>query len=868
MDPIIPEGMGGLTTSEVKIRKKQGLSNVQPQKLTRSIGRIISDNILTLFNALNVGLALLVLFAGSYRNLLFFFTVLFNVAIGIVQEIRAKLTVEKMAVISAPRVRVIRDGKIVEMHMEDLVQDDLMLLTAGCQICADSLVVEGSIEVNESLLTGESDAVFKENGDELMSGSCVVSGQCVARVVHVGAENYSYKLVENATKHKKYNSMLMNELNRILKAVGVVIVPLGILLYLSMTFFGNVSSDTAIVSTVGALIGMIPQGLILLTSIALSVGTVKLASMKVLVQELYGIETLARVDVLCLDKTGTITDGNLKVEEVINFEDDDQTAISLFTQILSDDNQSINAIREYLKKSDQPATTDRPASNLQEKIRCAMKNGNITTLPFSSSRKMSAVSISSAADLPISGTYVLGAPDVLLKDVNADLREQIQPLCNNYSEQGCRVLLFAHTGKNIDGNDSGLCNGYNCNLHDEYICSLCCNYNCDWKILSIYVMSDCVRETVADVLDYFKKQDVSIYIFSGDNPLTIAGIAEKAGLEVETTGTKAETGSATNATDDIKFENTEVGILAAGIEVSGTEVGALAAVDASTLETTEALREALGKYRIFGRVSPEQKAELVRLLQADGQTVAMTGDGVNDVMALRAADCGIAMAGGADATRSVANIVLLEDNIDGLPSVIAEGRRVINNICRSASLFLVKTIFSVFLAVAFLLAGRAYPFQPIHLTLISSSAVGFASFFLSMEPNSERLSGHFLRQVIVKALPGSLTISINMLVLTFIYNHFGLSSDEYSTLCVLLTGGVYFVILFVVCYPFNKWRTGVFAASLAIFTLCFIFLKDLFLLTAVNLHMLIIFIVLFGVSVPVFWFFYKVLSKYFLSSRA
>lgn len=723
MNAFNPSSATGLTEQQVAELREKGLNNQQPESQTKTVGQIVKDNTLTLFNLLNIVLAVLVIAVGSYKNALFINIVIINTVIGIIQEVKAKRTIDKLSLISQPHVRVLREGKEKEITVEEIVLGDILILSSGKQIPSDSTVLSGEIEVNESLLTGESDAIVKKAGDTLLSGSFVVAGQAYVQVDKVGEDNYATKIAAQAKQMRKPNSEIMRALNLIMKIIGITIVPIGVLLLLRQIFGLNLGINHAIVSTVAALIGMIPEGLVLLTSVALAVGVIRLGHYKTLVQELYCIETLARVDVLCLDKTGTITEGSMEVKSIdlVNNAKDPAKALRAMVGTLTDDNATFQALKDSFNGE-------------------APKWRAVKTVPFSSARKWSGVSFEEQ------GTYVIGAPEFVLKDGYNAYREKVE----GYAAEGNRVLVLVHSDSPFTG-DSGLPG--------------------DVQVIAFLLLGDKIRKEAKKTLEYFAGQGVAIKVISGDNPLTVSEVACRAGL-----------------------------------------MDAKNCVDATTLETDEAVAEAALKYTVFGRVTPGQKRVLVNALKDAGHTVAMTGDGVNDVLALRDADCSIAMAAGSDAARQVSQLVLLDSNFSSLTKVLMEGRRVINNISRAASLFLVKTIYSFLLAIIVIVASEAYPFIPIQLTLISTVTIGVPSFFLALEPNKNRLSGNFLETVLRKALPGALTIVVNIVVVMIIGNILDFSVSELSTMACLLTGVTGLIILYGVCQPLDVKRTILFWA--------------------------------------------------------
>lgn len=729
----------GLTRAEVAQRTQAGQYNVQPKSKTKTVGQIIYDNVFTLFNAINLVLAIAVLVVGSYKNALFINIIILNTIIGIVQEIKAKRTVDKLTLMTEPQVAVLREGQETVVPVEQIVLDDILMLSPGKQIPADGSVVEGQFEVNESLLTGESDAVVKALGDGLKSGSYVVSGRGLMAVEKVGADNYANQLVAKVMRPKKPNSEISRATNFILKFIGVTIIPIGLLLFFRHSVTQLMPVKDAVISTVAALIGMIPEGLVLLTSVALAVGVMRLAKHKTLVQELYCIETLSRVDVLCLDKTGTITEGKMEVKSIepINCDADPTKALRAMVAALDDDNPTFSAIRESLRGEVPDWQVEKIVS-------------------FSSERKYSGVTFKNK------GTYVLGAPEIVLGTDYESYRTKIE----GYAADGNRVLLLACSDEGFGPQDA-------------------VPHNLDCA--AIILLADKIRAEARQTLKYFESQGVAVKIISGDSPITVAEVALRAGLS-----------------DGANY------------------------VDASTLDSVEATQMAALKYTVFGRVSPTQKKIIIKTLKEDGHTVGMVGDGVNDVLGLREADCSIAMAGGSDVTKQISQLVLLDSNFNNLTEVLMEGRRVTNNINRAASLFLVKTIFSFLLSLIVIVANEKYPFAPIQLTLISATTIGLPSFFLALEPNRARVTGSFLGKVLRRALPGALAIVVNICLVMLLGNALDMSFIQISTLACVLTGATGLIILYGVCKPFNPMRNFLFLVCTTLFTSCILFFAPFF----------------------------------------
>ena len=778
----------GLTDEQVNERIEQRKVNADENPNTRTYKQIVRENTLTFFNFLNLVLLILVLMVGSYKNAFFVGIIIINTLIGIAQEIRAKKTIDKLAILTAKKSIVIREGKKWTVPTEDLVLDDLVCLKTGDQVPADAKVLEGSVEVNESLLTGESDNLPKNVGDELFSGSFVTSGEACCQIIHVGKDNYAAQITSEAKEFKRHNSELKNSLNAILKVISIIIVPLGALLFYKQYYVvGNTFKDS-IVSMVAGVLGMIPEGLVLLTSVALTLGALVLANKKTLVQELYCIETLARVDTLCLDKTGTITEGTMCVERVeawgevsqnrdtdeIPTEDEDEPKVVL-TKEKQPENPETST--EVVSAENSAGSTEQPdlheIENMMANLMYVLKDQNATIdalrkrfpakssmtlehiVSFSSDRKYS------GAVFEDNGTYLMGAAQFLFPEG----REDILDVCQNYAEEGLRVLVLAHSTQMAEGTE----------LPENL------------EPAALLLLTDVIREEAPDTLQFFDSQEVDLKVISGDDPVTVSAIAKRAGLK--------------NA------ENY---------------------VDATTLETEEQLEEAVAKYSVFGRVTPQQKKEMVQALQKQGHTVAMTGDGVNDVLALKEADCSIAMAQGSDAAKNIANVVLLDSNFASMPHIVNQGRRVVNNIRTAASMFLIKTMFSVMLSLLTIFFGNAYPFEPIQMSLISACAVGIPTFLLAQENNYDKIDHTFLRHVFLNAFPAAITISSCVFAVMLVCQNVYHSNAMLNTACVLVTGWNYMAALKTVYAPLNTYRkTIIYGMQFIFFSAAVIFQKIL-----------------------------------------
>lgn len=762
----------GLSSAEVQERTSKGLINIDRSVKTRSIQDIFRDNICTLFNLVNVILAVIVFLTGEYKNLLFMVVIIANVCIGIFQEIRSKKTTDKLAIVVAQQVSCMRDGKECEVHVNELVLDDVIKLGRGDQIPADCEVLDGSCLVNESLLTGESDLINKKPGDKLMSGSFVNQGTVWAKVAAVGKDNYASKLTAAAKEHKALNSEIMKSLNAIIKYVSIILFPVGIILFSKTYFLDHTDINESILSTVSALVGMIPEGLILLTSTVLAVSVIRLAQNKVLVQQLYCIETLARVDTLCLDKTGTITTGGMKVSKAVPLDEKDaaelDTAFASLVAADEDQNETARAIKEFY---DGGKTKVQPAKQF---------------IPFASDTKWSGVELED-------GAYVMGAAQFVLKGHDAEFKK-IEEKLNELAKES-RVILLAK----IDG--------FTTPKEGELA-----QIKGTPKPLGFMCIADEIRSTAKQTIEYFKDQGVDIKVISGDDPVTVSGIAQKVGVE-----------------------------------------GAENYIDASTLADDAAIEEAIGKYSVFGRVKPEQKKSFVLALQKNHHVVAMTGDGVNDVMALKTADCSVAMASGSDAARNVAHLVLVDNDFAHMPQVVAEGRRSINNLQRSGSLFLVKTIMSLFLAVFFVFLPWNYPFNPIQMTVFSCLCIGIPSFVLALEPNHDIVRGHFLANCIVRSLPGGVLAIFGILAVNIVgYCFLGLDYNQVQT-CSLITLIFLGIMLIIrISIPYNPIRIALTVFVIGGVFVCITILPWVFDLATLTPHMLIMLAVICGINVVIY----------------
>ena len=760
--------INGLTKIEVENRIRDNKVNYDTSVKTKSIRDIIISNSFTLFNIINILLALLLVIVGSYKNTLFIFIIIINSLISIIQEVRSKRELDKLKVIASNSVLVLRDGIEEEIHINDIVLDDIIIFNNGNQVVVDSIVVDGEVEVNESFITGEAKTIYKKKGDKLLSGSFIVSGRCLAEVEHVGLDNYVAKISSNTKYSKPVSSEIMRSLNRIVSTISFIIVPVGILLFSSQYSASN-NYNEAITSTVAGIIGMIPEGLVLLTSTVLAVSVIKLSKKKVLVQDLYCIEMLARVDVACLDKTGTITEGKLEVVRDIPFNNGDiPYIISNINGASIDSNPTALALLDKYGKSNDKKVEE--------------------VIPFSSSRKYSGVKFSDI-------TYVVGAPEFILKNNYKKYEKIISPYLEDY-----RVLMVGEYKKNIS----------------------------DTKLVGLILIQDKIRESAPSTIEYFKKQGVDLKIISGDDAASVLGIAKRAGFSDDTL-----------------------------------------AINATVLETDQDILEAVSKYSVFGRVTPDQKRKFILALQKLGHSVLMGGDGVNDVLALKEADASVAMNSGADAAKNVSQLILLDSDFSSVPDIVAEGRRTINNIERSASLFIVKTIYTFLLVFLFINTKSRYPFIPIQLSLLSTLTIGIPSFVLALEFNNNIVKRGFLLNVIKKALPTSVLIVFNILIIYLFGMLFSISSNEISTMCVIISVFIGFMHLYNICNKNNIIHRLLIVVLVLVFLISYIFFKEFFSFTNISITMGIIIVLLVIESVYLYKYFIGGLDKLidFIKSR-
>lgn len=746
----------GLTAAEVNARIEAGKINIADDSSDRTTGKIIRDNLLTYFNLIFLVITVLLCIAGAFRDLTFLPIIIGNILIGIVQELRAKKTLDKMKILNAGHAVVIRDGKRQKVTAEELVIDDLVWLSSGDAICADSVVVSGEITVNESMLTGEADGIVKKENEELLSGSFVVSGEGYARLTRVGNDSYISKLTNEAKALKKgEESEMIRSINMFVKVIGIIIIPMSVILFVQAFVFRNASFRTSITSMVASIIGLIPEGLYLLTTLALAVSMMKLAKDKVLLHDMKSIESLARVDVLCVDKTGTITKPEMTVTEIVSCDDSMNEVFTDYVMSSIDNNATAVALKKYLNDN-----------NVMNGKRTASK-----VYPFNSTVKYGTMAFDG-------DFYVLGAPEFIIKTGFNNLKDDI----SQYTTKGYRVIVLAKA-ENL--------------TRDGVI---------DGEILPLgfVVLANEIRDNAVETFTYFKEQGVAIKVISGDNPATVSEVARQAGIE------NAE-----------KY------------------------VDASTLTDNLMISEAIAKYTVFGRVTPKQKQQFVKALKMQGHTVAMTGDGVNDILALKDADCSVAMASGSEATAQAAQIVLLDSDFSRMPEIVLEGRRVVNNVQRSASLFLVKNIFSLLLTIFSTVLMISYPLMPSQVSLISMFTIGIPGFLLALEPNKSRIKGHFLGNVLLKALPAGLTDFFAVSALVICGHVFNIPSTDIATASTLLIAVVGFMIMIKISHPFNKFKYGILALNIFGLIFCGLFLDSLFAMSDMS-NICILLTIVFG----------------------
>ena len=731
----------GLSDEQVKLRYEEGLVNYDTEIKTISIKKIIYKNVFTIFNLLNLSIAFFIFLVHSYKNLLFMGVVFCNTIISIIQEVHAKKTIDKLNVIAMKKILVLREGKESLVSIHSIVLDDIVKFKLGNQIIADSVIMDGTVEVDESFITGEANHIIKKEGDMLLSGSFIVSGSCIARVEHVGLENYTSKISSEAKYIKKVNSVIVKTLNKIIKIISFVIIPLGVILFFRQ--YSEFGLSKAVVASAAAIISMIPEGLVLLTSSVFFISAMRLARKKVLVQDLYCSESLARVDTICLDKTGTITNGTLELVKAISIDKkyNLDKVLSSISNSLKGDNKTMDAI--YNNYGDGIGYT------VTKKI------------PFSSIRKYSGINTKDK------GSFILGAREMLCSDNNNEYFKKYK----NY-----RILVVMHSN----------------NLFNEY------NKPDDMSLIGILVFQDEIRNNAKETLDYIKNENISVKIITGDGVDSTVSILDRVNIKHKV-------------------------------------------IDMSKVSIKDNLKDIVKKYNVFCRVLPNQKKEIVMALRANGNTVAFAGDGVNDVLALREADSSISIASGSEAARNVAQVVLMDSDFKAVPSIIKEGRRTVNNLERSGCLFLTKTTYSTLLAITFLFISMGYPFQPIQLSLTSALTIGIPSFILALESNNKKIEGNFFINVLKKSIPSAVTIVLDVLIAMLFAHLFKFSSQETSTMAILLVAFTGFILLFKLCYPFSKLRLLLYIALISIFVICIIFLRGFFDLVLLKPFMMLLF---------------------------
>ncbi len=751
----------GLSSAEVAEKNAQGRVNKSSQKTSNTVGKIILRNTLTIFNIVNIILAAMIIVVGSYKHLLFIFIAIANTLIGIVNEVRAKRTIDKMRLLAEQKPTVIRGGKPIQIRAEDVVQDDLLVFSLGDQIIVDSQIVEGTVEVNESFITGESDNITKHPGDKLTSGSFVVSGTCKATAVAVGADNYINKLESSAHTIKTANSKLFTLMNNIVKYISYVLIPIGILLLWARFRVPGTTTEVAVTSTVAALINMIPEGLILLTSSVLALATIRLSRKKVLVQDLYSIETLARVDCICLDKTGTLTTGKMQVVDMVPAEGQSQNALQTALMAILSHSSSDTATSLALK------------AKLLKKAKFEPIEQNAEEIPFSSDRKYSGVHINGTE-------YLMGAAEFIIRD--KAVLEKSQELAESY-----RVIAVVKREKHT-------------------------NSSAKSTFLGFVLLKDELRRDAHEIIEYFYRNDIAIKIISGDNLSTVETIATQVGVK------------------DIH-----------GVDLSAVK----GAIDYDKLAKS---------YNIFTRVKPAQKKLLIAAFKKQGNTVAMTGDGVNDILAMKEADCSIAIGEGSDAARRSAKLVLLGSDFAAVPSIIDEGRQSINNLERSTALFLAKTVYASILAVVFVILPMEYPFSPIEMSLLNFACIGFPGLILALEHNTDRIKNNFTKNILTYSFPVGLTVSFCMAALSIVSHIQGFSHPELTTISVFVTFTIDLALIYWISRPLNKLRAGLLITIIGIMVAAFAIplIRDFFEFVTLTPTNLIVMAVIIGAGLIIF----------------
>ena len=762
----------GLTSEEVKQRIEKGQVNSSNTNNLKSNWQIVRDNVCTLFNLFNLIIAIALACVHAYTNMVFILIIIVNVLIGIIQEIHGKNLVKQLSILTTAKTKVIRDGEEEELNINEIVLDDVILLAQGDQIPSDAYVLEGEIEVNEALLTGESDTILKKNDDKLLSGSYVVSGKCYAKIEKVGDDNFANQIINATKKHKKVNSELLNSMKKVTNFTSFVIIPAGVILFVQAYVFREVDLQQSVIATAAALLGMLPKGFVLLTSISLETGVIKLAKKQVLVQDLYSVETLAHIDTLCLDKTGTITEGKMKVIEVEKYNEDVlpdtlENIMNSYVNLTDDSNSTFNALKNYFKGDS--------------------KYEKLSDISFSSERKWSSVTFK---DL---GTIIVGAPERLSAMANVELPKSIVEA----QKDGKRALCIGYTKEAVS---------------IEQMPKI--------SLVAGIIMADPLRKNAKEMLGYFKTQSVDIKIISGDNPITVSTIAKRAGLE--------------------DYESY---------------------IDLSTIKSDAEIVDIVDKYSIFARVLPQQKSIIVKALQAKGHSVAMTGDGVNDVIALRESDLSITLPEANDAAKQVSQIVLLNQDFSVLKDVLMEGRRVVNNLTSVARIFFIKTIYSVLVSLFCILTNTAFPFIPIQITLIDLVIEAYTSFFISFEPNSKPVKGVFLHTVLRNAAPFAIVIVLDITFLTYMGPVLGIAQGPLVTIMYLLIGFVSILAVLEVCIPFNKLHAFLFSTTFVGFFVAVYLFRSILHVSDISMNELGIFVIFALISAIVLTIKQKIYKK-------
>ena len=762
----------GLTGEEVKERMEKGQVNSSNTNNLKSNWQIVRDNVCTLFNLFNLIIAIALACVHAYTNMVFILIIIVNVLIGIIQEIHGKNLVKQLSILTTAKTKVVRDGEEKELNINEIVVDDVILLAQGDQIPSDAYVLDGEIEVNEALLTGESDTILKKKEDKLLSGSYVVSGKCYAKIEKVGDDNFANQIINATKKHKKVNSELLNSMKKVTNFTSFVIIPAGVILFVQAYVFREVDLQQSVIATAAALLGMLPKGFVLLTSISLETGVIKLAKKQVLVQDLYSVETLAHIDTLCLDKTGTITEGKMKVIEVEKYNEDVlpdilENIMNSYINLTDDSNSTFNALKDYFKGDS--------------------KYEKLSDISFSSERKWSSVTFK---DL---GTIIVGAPERLSAMANVELPKNIVEA----QKDGKRALCIGYTKEAVSV---------------EQIPNI--------SLVAGIIMADPLRKNAKEMLGYFKTQSVDIKIISGDNPITVSTIAKRAGLE--------------------DYESY---------------------IDLSTIKSDAEIVDIVDKYSIFARVLPQQKSIIVKALQAKGHSVAMTGDGVNDVIALRESDLSITLPEANDAAKQVSQIVLLNQDFSVLKDVLMEGRRVVNNLTSVARIFFIKTIYSVLLSLFCIITNTAFPFIPIQITLIDLVIEAYTSFFISFEPNSKPVKGVFLHTVLRNAAPFAIVIVLNIIFLTYMGPVLGIAQGPLVTIMYLLIGFVSILAVLEVCIPFNKLHAFLFSTTFVGFFVAVYLFRSILHVSDISMNELGIFVIFALISAIVLTIKQKIYKK-------